>query len=181
MTDPNSSGEGAGLSTRSVEVVVALLLLAFGATIVFDSYRLGASWGADGPQSGYFPFYIGGLICLAAVATLMQAFVGKGAAFEGNKGLKLADFTDGAAQTMLFAEAGRPVPWTKPEDLDFLAGQPLPQLGGTFADTFRFACGDGQVRELPSGWAPHPRRPRPRTAGPPERASGDEANQHPVT
>src|SRR5262245_2716599 len=70
--DP-ADDDGRGISTRSVEVVVALLLLAFGATIVFDSYRLGASWGSDGPQSGYFPFYIGLLICLSAGVTLAQA------------------------------------------------------------------------------------------------------------
>ena len=30
-----------------------------GAIVVVDSYRLGSKWGSDGPQSGYFPFYIG--------------------------------------------------------------------------------------------------------------------------
>ena len=73
MNDENRSDEEAGILTRTAEVAVALLLFAFGATVVFDSYRLGASWGSDGPQSGYFPFYIGLLICLASLATLGQA------------------------------------------------------------------------------------------------------------
>jgi len=77
MTDEDSSSDGPGLSTRTVEVVVALLLLAFGATIVFDSYRLGASWGSDGPQSGYFPFYIGSLICVSAAVTLVSVLIGE--------------------------------------------------------------------------------------------------------
>ena len=73
MNDENRSDEEAGILTRTAEVAVSLLLFAFGATVVFDSYRLGASWGSDGPQSGYFPFYIGLLICLASLATLGQA------------------------------------------------------------------------------------------------------------
>ena len=72
MNDENRSGDDAGIPMRTVEVVVALLLFAFGATVVYDSYRLGASWGSDGPQSGYFPFYIGLFICLSSFATLGQ-------------------------------------------------------------------------------------------------------------
>jgi hypothetical protein len=71
MNDENQSPTS-GISTRSVEIVVAVLLFAFGATVVFDSSRLGASWGSDGPQAGYFPFYIGMLICISSVATLAQ-------------------------------------------------------------------------------------------------------------
>jgi len=70
MSDDEASGARGGISTRSMEVAVALVLLALGALVVFDSYRLGSKWGADGPQSGYFPFYIGLLLCIASVATL---------------------------------------------------------------------------------------------------------------
>jgi hypothetical protein len=72
MNDENRPGEDAGISTRTVEIAVALLLFAFGATVVVDSYRLGSTWGSDGPQSGYFPFYIGLLICISSLATLGQ-------------------------------------------------------------------------------------------------------------
>ena len=65
----------AGISQRTMEYVVAALLFVFGAIIIYDSQRLGASWGSDGPQSGYFPFYIGLLICLSAVATALQVLV----------------------------------------------------------------------------------------------------------
>ena len=33
---------------------------------MYDSVRLGARWADDGPQAGYFPFYIGLLLCIAA-------------------------------------------------------------------------------------------------------------------
>ncbi len=65
-----------GVPARTMEIVVALLLFLGGAIVVFDSWRLGARWGSDGPQSGYFPFYIGILLCIASAATLAQAMVG---------------------------------------------------------------------------------------------------------
>ena len=57
-------------SVRMWEVLVALLFLAFGAIVVWDSRRLGAQWGSDGPQAGYFPYYIGLLICISAAMNL---------------------------------------------------------------------------------------------------------------
>jgi len=57
-------------SVRSWEVIVAVLFLAFGAVVVWDSRRLGASWGSDGPQAGYFPYYIGLFICISAAVNL---------------------------------------------------------------------------------------------------------------
>jgi putative tricarboxylic transport membrane protein len=57
-------------SVRTWEVIVALLFLVFGAVVVYDSRRLGAQWGSDGPQAGYFPFYIGVIICTASIVNL---------------------------------------------------------------------------------------------------------------
>jgi Tripartite tricarboxylate transporter TctB family len=76
MTEREPSGHEAGISTPAMDLVVAVLLFLIGALVVFDSHRLGSSWGDDGPQSGYFPFYIGLLLCVSSVATLAQvAFV----------------------------------------------------------------------------------------------------------
>jgi len=75
MTDDKPSGVEAGISTRSMEIVVALTLLAVGLLVVVDSYRLGSKWGSDGPQSGYFPFYIGLLLCIASVVTLVDVAI----------------------------------------------------------------------------------------------------------
>ena len=61
-------------SVRLWEGVVAALLLAFGAVLVWESRRLGSQWGADGPQPGYFPFYVGLLICISSIANLIAAF-----------------------------------------------------------------------------------------------------------
>ncbi|HKW37617.1 MAG TPA: tripartite tricarboxylate transporter TctB family protein [Burkholderiales bacterium] len=60
-------------SRRAVEIGVAALILAFGAIVAADSYRLGARWGEDGPLPGYFPFYVGLLICFASGSVLVRA------------------------------------------------------------------------------------------------------------
>jgi putative tricarboxylic transport membrane protein len=72
VNDDKPAGQEAGISTPAMDVIVALIVLATGVLVVVDSYRLGASWGDDGPQSGYFPFYIGLLLCVASLATLAQ-------------------------------------------------------------------------------------------------------------
>jgi len=59
--------------TRTMEVAVALIQLAFGLLVLVDSWRLGARWAEDGPQAGYFPFYIGLAICAASLSILRTA------------------------------------------------------------------------------------------------------------
>ncbi len=60
-------------STRAWEAVVAGIFLAFGLLVAWDSHRLGSAWGSDGPEAGYFPFYIGVLICISAAFNLHAA------------------------------------------------------------------------------------------------------------
>jgi putative tricarboxylic transport membrane protein len=45
-------------TTRTVEVVVYLLLIALAFLLGFDNWRSGMGWAKDGPQSGYLPFYL---------------------------------------------------------------------------------------------------------------------------
>jgi len=58
---------------KRAEIGLALFFLALGGIVIYDSVRLGAKWADDGPQTGYFPFYIGLLIVLASVANLVAA------------------------------------------------------------------------------------------------------------
>ncbi len=69
--------EASAVSTRTMEMVVAGVLFMIGAAVAVSSFRLGARWADDGPQSGYFPFYIGLIISLCSVVTLVQAAIGK--------------------------------------------------------------------------------------------------------
>ncbi|MBP8873450.1 MAG: tripartite tricarboxylate transporter TctB family protein [Polaromonas sp.] len=65
--------EPSAASTKSLEIATALFFLVIGGLVMWDSYRIGAKWGDDGPQSGYFPFYIGLLMCIATLANLLSA------------------------------------------------------------------------------------------------------------
>jgi hypothetical protein len=68
-------GDKPAFHVRAVEVVTALGFAAIGAIVIFDSLRLGMGWREDGPQAGYFPFYIGVIICISALANLAAALV----------------------------------------------------------------------------------------------------------
>ena len=54
-----------------------MLFFLAGAIVVFDSVRLGARWAEDGPQAGYFPFYVGLLVCLSAAVNFLMALVNR--------------------------------------------------------------------------------------------------------
>ena len=69
QTQENSRGVG----SRLVELVVAFGLFVVGVVVIVDSQRLGAGWADDGPQAGYFPFYLGLLVCAASVINFIQA------------------------------------------------------------------------------------------------------------
>jgi putative tricarboxylic transport membrane protein len=64
---------GVGVSTRAVEIAVAAVMFGLGLVVISDSRRVGYGWADDGPQAGYFPFYIGLLLCAASAWTLLQA------------------------------------------------------------------------------------------------------------
>ena len=61
----------------TVDAVVAAVLFIVGAVVVVQARALGAGWTSDGPGSGYFPFYIGLILCIASVGILYQALVSK--------------------------------------------------------------------------------------------------------
>jgi len=69
-------------SVRTWEFIVAACFLAFGSLVVYESKRLGSQWGSDGPEAGYFPFYIGVFICVSSIVNLYHAIAkGDHAAF----------------------------------------------------------------------------------------------------
>jgi putative tricarboxylic transport membrane protein len=65
-------GGRAAFSYKTAELAVAAFFALLGAIVVFDSLRQGARWGAEGPQPGYFPFYVGVMICAASVVTFVR-------------------------------------------------------------------------------------------------------------
>jgi len=63
------------ISVRAMDIITSLLFLALGLTVMIGSLKLGASWGPDGPEAGYFPFYISLIIMLSSTVTLYQAAI----------------------------------------------------------------------------------------------------------
>ena len=65
--------ERTAATVKTVECIVALIIFAGGALVIWDSLRLGHRWASDGPQAGYFPFYIGVLLCVASAFNFFLA------------------------------------------------------------------------------------------------------------
>jgi hypothetical protein len=65
----------AAIKTRTMEIATAIFILLCGSIVIYDSVRLGAKWGEDGPEAGYFPFYIGALLCIAGAVNLVAGIV----------------------------------------------------------------------------------------------------------
>jgi putative tricarboxylic transport membrane protein len=79
MSDlPESQGpdarEPAGPQHRHVEMSVALVMLLLGAITIVGSLRVGTGWGAEGPKSGFFPFWIGVLVIATSGVNFVRAY-----------------------------------------------------------------------------------------------------------
>jgi len=76
MSDESSADKAGGpavVKNCTVDTVVAAILFVIGAVVVFEARRLGAGWTSDGPGAGYFPFYIGLIVCISALGVIYQA------------------------------------------------------------------------------------------------------------
>jgi hypothetical protein len=62
------------VSRRAVDIAVGMIAFAIGVVMMFDTYRLGAGWQGGSPQSGYFPFRIGAIICIASASVVLRAW-----------------------------------------------------------------------------------------------------------
>ena len=65
--------QGAGPAQRSVEVGVTIATALFGLIIIVGSLQVGIGWGAEGPKSGFFPFYLGVIIVVSSAVNLIEA------------------------------------------------------------------------------------------------------------
>ena len=61
---------------KSAEIAVSALFFVVGAIVIYDSMRLGMRWAeVHGPQPGYFPFYVGLIICVSSIVNLVSALL----------------------------------------------------------------------------------------------------------
>jgi hypothetical protein len=132
------------------------LLPFLGEEALYKQFRLDEPW--DGPHNKkllakmprvYAP---PGVKTREPYATFYQVFVGGGATFEKHQvPLWPASIPDGTSNTILIAEAGTAVPWTKPEDMHYAPDEPLPELGGMYPTIFNVALADGSTAALFKG------------------------------
>jgi putative tricarboxylic transport membrane protein len=64
-------------STRTVEIAAYLLLVALAMLLAFDNWRTGMGWEAEGPQAGYFPFYLSVILAAASIFGLVTIFLNR--------------------------------------------------------------------------------------------------------
>jgi hypothetical protein len=77
VDDPTApaSDSPAMASARVVDIAVSLLLLAFAALMAYDNWRTGMGWASDGPEAGYFPFYLSMILGAASLYGLVTTFL----------------------------------------------------------------------------------------------------------
>lgn len=81
MQGGDGANEGRPLVTnRTMEIVIALVLLGGCALVIYDSARLGFGWReGEGPAPGYYPFWVSVILGVASVMNLISALRGHGA------------------------------------------------------------------------------------------------------
>ena len=58
---------------RAAELITASVLMLLGGIVIFDAIRLGFGWGADGPRSGFFPFWLALIMVVTCGIIFIQA------------------------------------------------------------------------------------------------------------
>jgi putative tricarboxylic transport membrane protein len=64
-------------STRTAEIAAYLVLVAMALVLAFDNWRTGMGWEAEGPQAGYFPFYLSVILAAASIYGLVTIFIAR--------------------------------------------------------------------------------------------------------
>ncbi len=58
---------------RTADLTTALVLMAAGLLVIWDTLRLGIGWGTDGPESGFFPFWLAVLMIGSCLIIALRA------------------------------------------------------------------------------------------------------------
>ena len=79
VDDPTAPAEDspAVASTRTAETAVYFLLAGLALLLAFDNWRTGMGWEAEGPQAGYFPFYLSIILAAASIYGLVSIFLSR--------------------------------------------------------------------------------------------------------
>jgi len=65
------------VTNRTMDMVVAGLIIALASVFMFDSWRIGVGWiEGQGPAAGFFPFWVALIMGTASVVNLVRAAIG---------------------------------------------------------------------------------------------------------
>jgi len=64
------------MTTKSADIMVAVILLCLGLVVGFDSFRLGSGWGMEGPKAGFFPIVMAIIAVAGCLVIIRQAMKG---------------------------------------------------------------------------------------------------------
>jgi hypothetical protein len=128
-----------------------------GEKALYDQFKLNEPWDSPAnrallnrmPMTYAAPADRTGNVASGA-KTYYRGFSNPGAIFARDQRLSIANIKDGLSNTIFVVEAGDPVEWTKPDDLDAAPGKPFPTLGGARADpnVVMVLFGDGSVKAI---------------------------------
>ena len=58
---------------RTLNLVTGALLMLLSCIVIYDALRIGVGWGSEGPQSGFFPFWLANLLATVSIVLFVQA------------------------------------------------------------------------------------------------------------
>ncbi|MDA0587929.1 MAG: DUF1559 domain-containing protein [Planctomycetota bacterium] len=138
-----------GKTTHSWRVA---LLPFLNQTALYNQYKLDEPWDSPANQSvmNQMPAVFRHPNDLASSTNAAYfGLVGPDTAMgDSTKQTGMRDVTDGTSNTIFLVEAKRNIPWSKPEDVSYATGGPIPQLGGHHNGGYHVGLADGATRFL---------------------------------
>lgn len=74
MSSSQDARGSRGPRQRQLEIGVAAFMVLLGFVAIYGSLQVGTGWGAEGPKSGFFPFWVGVLIVVSSAWNLVRAY-----------------------------------------------------------------------------------------------------------
>ncbi len=62
---------------RVLNLITAAVLMLLGGVVIYDALRLGVGWGSEGPQSGFFPFWLAAILTAVAFMIFLGSLRGQ--------------------------------------------------------------------------------------------------------
>ena len=77
MAENSSDTRGSGPTHRAVELGTAMVMTIFALIVIAGSLKAGIGWGAEGPQAGFVPFYVGLLMLASSIVNFGTALAAR--------------------------------------------------------------------------------------------------------